>query len=509
MPEPSSVYSVFSQFSLAELKSPLFPSVFFAVDSRRQRMPQQFASLNFVAVKQNGLLLGCSDSPKKGKSCKGLHWDYSGFLRRCKDLDSEEDFYLEPEILEFMKNSENPEAFPTERELVAAGRMDLLAAIIKKGYWPCLGWNLDEEGLEEMSIESEENEILGSGADASSCNSSASLSQQAMSSDESIELNVEESGIEGTLNRLEKDRNSILGVGFENDEEEWQYGATADAADGEKSSGSLSGSDELRNSLKPETWKSWIVQKDGSPDTDFEVAEIAPIETGKEGASGVSGNDSLAVRKFTGEHTNREKELDPSDGKANHSAIKSRIEELDMELSFILRSLRTRADLVAIYAGQGSSSDDLRNIANTWEFLENVIMKSQDRLRSVRAKLAVVEGKMALAKIDAQKMEEETQKMIASPKMVEQKQKIIASKLRDTCIFWPITASEVLLVGSFDGWSNQRKMEESDPGVFSLSLKLYPGKYEIKFIVDGEWRTDPLRPIVRNNGHVNNLLIVE
>ncbi|KAJ7943536.1 5'-AMP-activated protein kinase subunit beta-2 [Quillaja saponaria] len=80
--------------------------------------------------------------------------------------------------------------------------------------------------------------------------------------------------------------------------------------------------------------------------------------------------------------------------------------------------------------------------------------------------------------------------------------------LRTACIVWPNSASEVLLAGSFDGWVTQRKMEKSNTGIFSVSLKLYPGKYEIKFIVDGKWMIDPLRPIVRNNGHENNLLTI-
>jgi len=30
----------------------------------------------------------------------------------------------------------------------------------------------------------------------------------------------------------------------------------------------------------------------------------------------------------------------------------------------------------------------------------------------------------------------------------------------------------------------------------------------MKFIVDGEWKIDPLRPIVTNDGYENNLFIV-
>ena len=69
-----------------------------------------------------------------------------GFVRRCVKWDSEEgDLALEGEILEFMKESKNPEAFPSKKELVEAGRMDLVDAIAKKGGWLLLGWDLSEE----------------------------------------------------------------------------------------------------------------------------------------------------------------------------------------------------------------------------------------------------------------------------------------------------------------------------------------------------------------------------
>ncbi|MED6176602.1 Protein PTST 2, chloroplastic, variant 2 [Stylosanthes scabra] len=99
-------------------------------------------------------------------------------------------------------------------------------------------------------------------------------------------------------------------------------------------------------------------------------------------------------------------------------------------------------------------------------------------------------------------------------KIVEEKQKRINNAhramqiLKTTCVVWANPASQVYLAGSFDGWFSQIKMEKSNTGIFSVSLQLYPGKYEIKFVVDGEWRVDPLRPIVTNNGYENNLLVV-
>lgn len=104
-------------------------------------------------------------------------------------------------------------------------------------------------------------------------------------------------------------------------------------------------------------------------------------------------------------------------------------------------------------------------------------MNAQGRLRSIRAKLAVLEGKMAIAIMyaevshlqrymplrfslfdnvpilytffsDAQKMVEEKQRRIDDAR-------IAFRLLRATCVVWPSSASEVLLAGSFDGWATQ------------------------------------------------------
>lgn len=45
----------------------------------------------------------------------------------------------------------------------------------------------------------------------------------------------------------------------------------------------------------------------------------------------------------------------------------------------------------------GRSSSDLQKVSDASEFQENELMNSQERLRSIRAKLAVLEGKVTLA----------------------------------------------------------------------------------------------------------------
>lgn len=53
-------------------------------------------------------------------------------------------------------------------------------------------------------------------------------------------------------------------------------------------------------------------------------------------------------------------------------------------------------------------------------------------------------------------------------------------------------AKSVYLAGTFNEWDpNQKRMTRSKDGTFRAKMKLSPGKYEYKFVVDGEWLDDP------------------
>ncbi|KAA8495261.1 Protein PTST, chloroplastic [Porphyridium purpureum] len=76
------------------------------------------------------------------------------------------------------------------------------------------------------------------------------------------------------------------------------------------------------------------------------------------------------------------------------------------------------------------------------------------------------------------------------------------------------SAREVLLTGSFDGWQGKHKMSpgvgaQSAQGasVHSLKLPLPPGRYEVKFIVDGNWFIDVTLPYT-SGFNQNNLIAV-
>ncbi|GMJ13142.1 PROTEIN TARGETING TO STARCH 2 [Hibiscus trionum] len=500
---------------LTHFRARVFPSCFCGITPGKKG--------NSVSLKLNpvrGLVFG--EDKKRGSCWCKKGWDNDG------------DLALEAEILEFMRNSDKPEAFPSKKELIDAGRMDLVEGIKRQGGWLAMGWDLDndidnrhgfqentfpEDGIKDWdfmeekkkwdNLTQERAQIESNGTHTLAVNSSSSTS----SSGRSLEAAAEDDcGINGILSRLEKERNMNFGIGFKDQgdntcsqtncsEEESLVQASTDVTVGGPrrkilasfsdnpglindtnakfcQNQSLSGIDGLRN----QTWREWSLQRAGFAGKEFE------------------GYETLEIRNKSKELDKR-KESCASEKYINHNEIRGRLEHLKLELSYVLQTLRSNVDEVLSREGDGSSTDNFHKLSDAWEFQENEILNAQDNLRSLRARLAVLEGKMALAIIDAQKTVEEKQKRIDHARRALQ-------LLRTACIVWPNSGSEVLLAGSFDGWATKRKMEKSSTGVFSVQLKLYPGKYEIKFIVDGEWKLDPLRPIVNNDGFENNLLII-
>jgi len=47
-------------------------------------------------------------------------------------------------------------------------------------------------------------------------------------------------------------------------------------------------------------------------------------------------------------------------------------------------------------------------------------------------------------------------------------------------------------MGDFNNWNPKKHSMKSDgKGTWNKTLVLSPGKYEYKFLIDGEWREDP------------------
>jgi 1,4-alpha-glucan branching enzyme len=72
-------------------------------------------------------------------------------------------------------------------------------------------------------------------------------------------------------------------------------------------------------------------------------------------------------------------------------------------------------------------------------------------------------------------------------------------------------AKQVSLSGDFNGWSpDATPMRRGPSGHWETTLALAPGRYEYKFVVDGNWKHDPLARVNvwNQNGTLNSVIEV-
>ncbi|XP_076894252.1 protein PTST homolog 2, chloroplastic-like [Bidens hawaiensis] len=407
----------------------------------------------------------------------------------CKDLFQESEFELglEGEIMEFMEGSRNPNCFPSKKELLEAGRGDLVDAIIEKGGWMTLGWDdFDDDNMEFDDVNSRFELSLDSCRSSDQCASSSGRSVDVSSRlDPSLTSCCSSDQCASSSGRLVydvRDVNSRFDVSLNSCRSSHQCASSSGRSietvfhEDAWIEGALYRLENIR-SMSCGT----SMQEDGPCIYDF-----SKVNDGQSVYGSLDVDSTAIVEK-----SNKHEDTDSDD-------IKSRLQQMELELSSSFRLLRlTKVDKTNDHK---SSSSQLQRLPDTRELHENENINVKDRLKSVCAKLAVLEGKMSSSIIDAQKLVKKKQtKTDGGCKSLQ---------LHNICIMWHDSASKVLLVGSVDGWTSQRKMKKSEAGVFYLSLKLYPGKYEYKFLVDGVWKLDSLRPTVKNNGYENNLLII-
>ena len=71
-------------------------------------------------------------------------------------------------------------------------------------------------------------------------------------------------------------------------------------------------------------------------------------------------------------------------------------------------------------------------------------------------------------------------------------------------------AKKVILTGSFANWHESKHSMSLVNGVWKINLPIPGGKHHYKFIVDGQWLTDPANPIIEDDGYgnLNSVLFV-
>ena len=108
-----------------------------------------------------------------------------------------------------------------------------------------------------------------------------------------------------------------------------------------------------------------------------------------------------------------------------------------------------------------------------------------------------------------------TDKCVASKKAVKTV-KASTTKIAKKSVTFTVHAEKgksVYLAGNFNNWSTtEKKMAyKAKEGFFSTTIKLAPGTYEYKFVIDGTWCADPENAdaIKNDQGTFNSLITVK
>jgi 1,4-alpha-glucan branching enzyme len=95
--------------------------------------------------------------------------------------------------------------------------------------------------------------------------------------------------------------------------------------------------------------------------------------------------------------------------------------------------------------------------------------------------------------------------------MGKEKSKGTTGKRKVTFIFEAKEASSVALMGDFNDWNEKvHPMKKYNNELWKKSVFLKSGRYEYRFLVDGEWQNDPgNRQVCPNRfGTYNNYIIL-
>eukprot|EP00250_Pteridium_aquilinum_P000786 c10952_g1_i1 orf=295-1806(-) len=170
---------------------------------------------------------------------------------------------------------------------------------------------------------------------------------------------------------------------------------------------------------------------------------------------------------------------------------------------------------IQIRPGSTSEVDvELQEIKSALISKEQELSEVSRDLEETKAQLALVQAKATAEVAQAKQVALEKDIRLKSADLA------LANLKRVQIEYWG-EGGRVELAGSFNGWKNFIPMEPDltseiskpdgsrGPLMWETELWLYPGVYEIKFIVDGNWQVDQRREMVMKNSLHNNLLRVE
>ena len=80
-----------------------------------------------------------------------------------------------------------------------------------------------------------------------------------------------------------------------------------------------------------------------------------------------------------------------------------------------------------------------------------------------------------------------------------------------TLVYEDVPGRTVMVAGSFNDWKPEKPLlDKKGDGVYRCQLRLVPGEYQYKFVVDGVWCLDSSNPnfVPNDIGSLNSVLSV-
>lgn len=182
---------------------------------------------------------------------------------------------------------------------------------------------------------------------------------------------------------------------------------------------------------------------------------------------------------------------------SQRTALVKKLSEANQQNRFLKRQLQAKEDALVNFKNELAVAElEIQALVGLAEEIANYDIPEGSRK---------INGKyiqsLLLARLEA-----------VQKRLEEQIKDVDAAKSQEVHLYWHGMAESVQIMGSFDGWSQGEQLSPeftSSYTTFSTTLLLRPGRYEIKFLVDGEWHLSPEFPTVGEGMMQNNLLIVK
>ncbi|KAF8109381.1 hypothetical protein N665_0097s0035 [Sinapis alba] len=179
------------------------------------------------------------------------------------------------------------------------------------------------------------------------------------------------------------------------------------------------------------------------------------------------------------------------------SKLVKKLSEANQHNRFLKRQLKTQEDEITNIKSELAIMDlEVQALVNLAEEIANLGIPQGSRKISGK----YIQSHL-LSRLDA-----------VHNKLKEQIKDVEAAQSKEVNVFWIGMAESVQVMGSFDGWSQPEDLSPEYTASFtkfSTTLVLRPGRYEMKFLVDGEWQISREFPTSGEGMLENNVLVVE